>query len=132
LKSELLAASESFSLPRSTSTVRLRDGEKKKFCRPAKSDKSTGITLSGDDIIGEILRQDMALIPVTVSPFGHIGGLFKKFLYGTDCLPCPDCYNQHPDGSKTRRINAEAAYKLAASTKVPFGILNQAKCYLEN
>ena len=68
----------------------------------------------------------MALIPVTVSPFGHIGGLFKKFLYGTDCLPCPDCYNKHPDGSKTRRINAEAAYKLAASTKVPFGILNQA------
>jgi len=49
-----------------------------------------------------------------------------QFLYGTDCLPCPDCYNQHPDGSKTRRINVEAAYKLAASTKVPFGILNQA------
>ena len=53
--------------------MRLRDGEISKFARSsggkkAKSKKSTQITMSGDDIIGDLYDQGFAFLPVPVSP----------------------------------------------------------------
>ena len=45
------------------------------------------LTLSGDDIIGKILKHGMALILITVSPHGTFGSLIERFLYGKDALP---------------------------------------------
>ena len=102
--------------------LRLWNGEKKKYQRRGKTDKTTLISLSGDDIIGEILAQNMGFIPCAVSPGGHLGGLFNAFLYGGDPLPCPDF--KRKDGTKL--INATAAYKLACSSKMPHGLLQRA------
>ena len=77
------------------------------------------MTRTGDQIIGEILDQDMALLPIAISPHGHLGSLFERFLYGKDALPLPEF--------KENRPNAEAAAKLATSSRhVPRGILKRA------
>lgn len=101
-----------------SSIERLQDGEIGKFCRNHHTDKDTGVTLSGDEIIGEILRHDMALVPITVTEFGMFGSLFNRFLFGTDALPNP------PFDEKVSQ--ADAASKLARSKKVPRGVLVRA------
>ena len=53
--------------------LRLSDGEKGKFCRRGKTCKETQITLTGDEIIGEIISDGMVLVPISVSPHGHVG-----------------------------------------------------------
>ena len=96
--------------------MRLRLGEKGKFQRRGMTDKETMISYTGDEIIGEILKENMALIPIAISPHGHTSGLWNRHMYGTSPMPCPDF--------DAKRINAPAAYKLACSPKVPWGILD--------
>jgi hypothetical protein len=98
--------------------LRLREGERKKFQRRGRSDKDTQMTLSGDDITGEYLRQNMALLPFAVSPHGRLGSLAEQFLYGSDPLPVPDFAADRP--------NALAAARICRSRVVPHGILERA------
>ena len=85
--------------------LRLRNGEKLKFQRRGKTDKSTMITMTGDQIMGDIIRNNMALLPIAISPHGKFGSIFNRFLYGNDPLPLPD----FAEG----RVNAEAAARIA-------------------
>src|SRR5210317_750893 len=97
-------------------------GEKSKFQRRGyKTDRGgeTMMTRTGDQIIGEILEQNMALLPIAISPHGHLGSLFERFLYGSDAMPLPDF--------KSNRPNAKTAAKLATSSRhVPRGVLKRA------
>jgi hypothetical protein len=99
--------------------LRLRKGEKGKFMRRGKTDKETMMTLTGDQIIGEIINNNMALLPIAISPHGHLGSLFERFLYGRDPMPIPKY--------KSNRPNGLAAAKLASSSRnVPRGVLKRA------
>ena len=98
--------------------LRLRKGEKDKFQRRGKTDRKTGITLTGDQIIGKILDQNMALLPIAVSPHGRIGSLFRRFLYGEDPMPLPDFCDTRP--------RAKEAARLVTSDRVPRGLLPRA------
>ena len=98
--------------------MRLRLGERGKFQRRGKTDKETMISLTGDEIIGNILHQNMGFIPIAISPHGHTSGLWNRHMYGTNAMPCPDF--------DSKRIHAPAAYRLACSSKVPWGILARA------
>ena len=95
-------------------------GEREKFCRKGKTCKDTGagVTLTGDEIIGEITKDNMALIPIAISPHGRIGSLFERFIYGTDAIRQPPF---PPD-----RKQASAADRVARSPKVPRAILQRA------
>ena len=68
----------------------MRDGEKEKFCRKGHTEKGTNITLSGDEVIGEVLKTNSALIPVTVTEFGQFGSLFERFLFGKEAMKIPN------------------------------------------
>ena len=103
---------------RKESDMRLQDGEQKKFCRDAYTNQDTGVTLTGDETIGEILLTNSALIPFTVTEFGQLGSLARRFLYGSDAMALPEFDEQH--------VNAKAAAQLARSKKVPRGILPRA------
>ena len=70
--------------------MRLRDGERDKFQRDGASCKETGITLSGDDMIGSILKNNMGFVPIALTAHGRMGSLIERVLYGTDALPPPD------------------------------------------
>ncbi len=44
---------------------------------------STGISIIGDKVIGNILAKNMILIPLAIDPFGRFGPLFQHFLFNT-------------------------------------------------
>ena len=98
--------------------LRLRDGERGKFMRQGGSDASTGITMTGDEIIQDIILQDFCLIPTAVSPHGTTGSLFDRFMYGTDPLPLPNYDDDHK--------HAAAADRVARDFDTPRGILKVA------
>ena len=77
--------------PNNNIHLRLQAGEKKKFERVnGGTNKRTKVTLTDDQIIGDLYNQNMALIPLPVSPYGLFGSIFHRFLYGTDAFPLPD------------------------------------------
>ena len=96
-------------------TLRLSEG---KFQRRGRSDSDTQVTLTGDEITGNYLRQNMALLPFAISPHGHLGSLAEQFLYGYDPLPSPEFAADRP--------NALEAARICRSRVVPHGILDRA------
>eukprot|EP00956_Cyclotella_meneghiniana_P005411 scaffold6804_cov57-Cyclotella_meneghiniana.AAC.14 len=84
-------------------SARLRDlGEKKKFERPrGGTNNVTGVTLTGDEAIGQIIDNNQALIPIAIGPFGEIGDLFMRFLYGT--AP-KSLYQKYPVPNQTHNV----------------------------
>ena len=82
------------------SKIRLRDGEKEKFYRKGHTEKGTNITLSGDEVVGEVLKTNSALIPVTVMEFGQFGSLFERFLFGKEAMKIPN-FKTKPEKRKS-------------------------------
>jgi len=73
------------------------------------------VTLSGDEIIGESLCTNSALVPVTVTEFGQFGSLFERFLFRKEAMTIP----KFEDSQKY----AKAAAELVRSTKIPHSYL---------
>ena len=46
-------------------------------------DPITGAHSKGNAIIGDLLHNNMTLIPFAIDPFGHLGPLLCTFLFGT-------------------------------------------------
>ena len=92
---------------------RLREKELDKYSRDPYTDTSTGVTLTGEEIMGEICAAHCALVPITITEFGQFGSLFKRFMHGSDALPIPPI---------TDKPNAHRLAELARSKKVPRGI----------
>ena len=58
--------------------------KKKKFERPrGGTNNVTRVTLTGDQAIGQMIDSNQAPIPIAVGPFGELGEIFMRFLYGT-------------------------------------------------
>ena len=68
--------------------------------------------------MGEILRENSVLCPITVNEFGQFGSLFMRHLYGTQAMPLPVF--------KPDEKNAKAMATLCRSDKLPRGILPKA------
>jgi hypothetical protein len=58
----------------------LQKYEQRKLGRLSRRDPDTDITMAGNTIIGNILKKNMALLPLTTNPFGHLGPIFRHFL----------------------------------------------------
>ena len=61
----------------------LRESEKKNFCCDGKTDKQSGTSCSGDEIMGLIERD----VPAAITPHGHTSPLFNRPLYGHNTEP---------------------------------------------
>ena len=95
-------------------------GEKKKFERPrGGTNNVTRVTLTGDQAIGQMLDSNQTPIPIAIGPFGELGEIFMRFLYGTAQRSLPKI--------STLKPNAQRALDLATSNKVPSNILGRAK-----
>ena len=116
--------------PNNNTIMRLRDGEKGKFVRVnGATNKLTGLTLSGDQIIGEMIKSNEVLIPMAVDPWGKFGDIFKHFLYGSKRPPPLLDYTSN---ATTATPHAIAMNKLATSKKTPSGILKTANKIWQN
>ena len=89
--------------------LRLRQGEKRKFCWQTQTDKERQVTLSGDEIIGNIIQNTMALIPIAVSPHSRIGSLFECFLYGEESYPMDFYSNDRPNDKQAEQLARSAS-----------------------
>jgi len=85
------------------SEIRLRDAERDKFCRSGHIDKGSNTTLSGDEIIGKILKTNSALIPITVTEFDQFGSLFERFLFGKEAMKIPN-FTENQQNAKNGQI----------------------------
>ena len=95
--------------------LRLREEEKKKFCRDGKTDKHSGIFIcSGDEIMGRIERDNVVLIPTAATLHGHNSPLFNRLLYRHDT----ETHRVFKD-----RPNANICEDLERSTRTPHAIL---------
>jgi len=101
--------------------LQLEEGEQKKFQRArGGTDPITKVSLSGDQIIGEIVNNDMGLIPMAISPYGKFGSIANRFWYGTHARIPPKLLTSKD------RPNAIKAAKLSVGAKVPSGVLHRA------
>jgi hypothetical protein len=57
--------------------------EKWKLNHDNKCDPVIGSSISGDEVIGNLIHNSMTLIPFAIDPFGHLGSLLCTFLFGT-------------------------------------------------
>ena len=117
--------------PDENSISLLQVGEKDKFMRKSSATDKTigkyGRTITGDQFIGELIKQHKVLIPQSMDRWGGFGPLFEHFLLGSRDDP-PPLLDYDPSLPKAKAMN-----KLAISPSVPCGILNTAnKCWIEN
>ena len=118
LSNEELSQSDLTSAQTNGIALQLLDCEVDKFNRDrGGTDKKTNVTLSGDEIIGELTNSHQALIPWSISPYGKFGDLSSRFWYGTNTIDLSSGINKR---------HAKSAAKLARSNKVPSGVLERA------
>ena len=105
----------------------LISAEKSKFQRgrgsnTSRTDSSSQITLTGEQITGELLKNKMQLLPFAISPLGLFGPTINHFLYGT--LPNSSYKTLHNiDQSKFPHASNMARQ---AFSKTPSNILERA------
>ena len=96
--------------------LQLREKERGKFERTGKTNKKTAVTLTGEDIMRDFNTRKYAFLPAVVSPYGTLGNIIDRFLFGTNAVPPPSLNKKH----------AMRAWTIATSTQTPQGILERA------
>ena len=96
--------------------MQLQEKERGKFERTGKTNKKTAVTLTGEDIMRDFNARKYAFLPAVVSPYGTLGNIIDRFLFGTNAVPPPSLNKKH----------AMRAWTIATSTQTPQGILERA------
>ena len=78
----------------------------------------SNITLTADQVIGEILDSNNVFIPIAVGPFGELGTLFRRFIENCKVLPLPTFSSE--------RVNAKRAAERATNNRTPYDVLTKA------
>jgi len=97
----------------------LQDHEQNKLNRT--NNRRTTPPISGDDVIGNLLHNQMILTPVAIDAHGQIGPMVRQNLYG---IPPPAIPPRKQ--SKPNRPNAKAMYDRATTLPAPIGIFIEA------
>jgi hypothetical protein len=93
--------------------------EKRKLNRINKKDANdNNTTISGDQVIGDLLHQNMILLPFAIDPFGRWGPILQNFLLRSETNLE---YKFH-----ATRPNAKIMFHKATSDPCPLGILRTA------
>ena len=95
----------------------LQKKERAKLMRDSVTD-AAGTVISGDELIGELFRANMVLIPMAIDPHGRLGPMFQNFLFG--------CRPRVPVTFRNNRFYAGAMYDRAVNPPTPTGILTTA------
>jgi len=97
----------------------LKEFERKKYMRCNKRDDSPDNTLlTGDQVIGDLLKQNMILIPIAIDPHGRCGPITENFLN----LLNRDLNYTFP----AHRPNAATMFMKSTHAPCPIGILRTA------
>jgi hypothetical protein len=61
----------------------LQKYERKKIGRDSKTNSTTGITTTGNTVIGDLLDCNMVIIPLAIDPSGHFRPILQTYLFDT-------------------------------------------------
>jgi len=86
---------------------------------------NTSPFIHGDNVIGELYRENMVLIPFTIDPHGRFGPMLQAFLTTTNHPPQKPWRTTHSN-TKYHRPNANLMYSRASNPPCPLGILTSA------
>ncbi len=81
--------------------------------------------IHGDEVIGELYRRNMVLIPFTIDPWARFGPMLQAFLTTTH-HPRQKPWRTTHTNSKYHRPNANLVYERASQPPCPLGILTSA------
>jgi hypothetical protein len=85
------------------------------------NNRRTTPPISGDDVIGNLLQNQMILTPVAIDAHGQIGPMVRQNLYGIPPPAIPPRKQFKPN-----RPNAKAMYERATTLPAPIGIFIEA------
>jgi len=95
--------------------------ERKKYMRNNKMDANDPTTrILGDSVIGDLLQQNMILLPFAIDPHGRFGQILTHFLF----QPTAHLAFNFP----TSRPNARIMFAKSTNLPSPIGILRTADC----
>ena len=86
--------------------------------RAGKGDRYNNNSLTGDEIIGDLIKTDKVLIPFAISPYGRMGPMAMRFLFGDD----PPVKYKFP----ATRPNAERMCNRLMNSPCPVGLVPMA------
>ena len=98
--------------------LQLQKAEKGKYERKGMTNKKSNASMTGEDIMRDFNARNYALLPAAISPYGKMGNIIERFMFGTETLPFPSFGPSKPQAKK--------AFELATSINTPNGILQQA------
>jgi hypothetical protein len=81
--------------------------------------------IHGDEVIGELYRKNMVLIPFTIDPWARFGPMLQSFLTTTH-HPRQKPWRTSHTNNKYHRPNANLMYERASQPPCPLGILTSA------
>ena len=111
---------DSIELVTAAAEANLQKKERLKLMRASVTD-AAGTKIFGDELIGELVRANIILIPWAVDPHGRLGPMFWNFLL--HCQP-----RVHPT-FKNNRYYASVMYDRAVNAPCPTGILTTASVF---
>jgi hypothetical protein len=94
------SSSDVLQIIKANATSHLQKYERRKLGHINKTDTSTSITTKGDSILGDLLQQNMLLIPFAIDPLGHFGPLLQNLLFGHHPAPILRFPTSKPNGSQ--------------------------------
>ena len=81
--------------------------------------------IHGDEVIGELYRKNMVLIPFTIDPWARFGPMLQAFLTTTH-HPRQKPWRTSHTNNKYHRPNTNLMYECASQPPCPLGILTSA------
>ena len=99
--------------------------ERRKLGRTTKPATATTPPVHGDEVIGELYKKNMVLIPITIDPFARFGPMFQSFLTSTESRPQKPWFTTHRN-NKFNRPYANLMYEHASKPPCTLGILTSA------
>jgi hypothetical protein len=97
----------------------LQDHEQNKLNRS--NNRRLTPPISGDDVIGNLLHNQMILTPIAIDAHGRVGPMTRQNFYGTPPPAIPTCKQFKPN-----RPNAKTMYDRATTLPAPIGIFIEA------
>ena len=108
---------DSIELVTANAEANLQKKERLKLMRDSITD-AFGTTIFGDELIGELVKAGIVLIPMAIDPHGRLGPMFMNFLF--NCMP------RVPVTFRNNRYYAGVMYDRAVNPPCPTGILTTA------
>ena len=66
------------------------------------TNKKSGASMTGEDIMRDFNARNYAPLPAFIIPYGKMGNIIERFMFGTETLPFPSFGPSKPQAKKCK------------------------------